>query len=194
MLTQDTLPPALQSLQRWKLDLGHSAWSLQELIKHNSNLYIYRSIFDDSNRIKVNPTFQVLPQDLFELCSCSTSTSGMNWALQVREKCVVHLQLETQAAGMARLSDLPKATHENSIRVQFYCFIFFFSYKLPATLPLLWWEHQYKNQYKWHIGTAWNPAKHLTAGEVAKNEEQKSFRFASLNANSIYLSFYIKIN
>lgn len=41
------------------------------------------------------------------------------------------------------------------------------------------WEYQYITKYKWHVGIGWNSAKHLTAAEVAKNEEQKSFRFTS---------------
>lgn len=56
----------------------------------------------------------------------------------------------------------------------------FFSQKFPATLPLLWWIMTIPiHKYKWHAGTGWNSAKHLTAAEVAKNKEQKSSRFTS---------------
>lgn len=139
------LPSALQSLQRWKLDLGHSAWSLQELIKHNSNLYICVSLFDDSNWIEVNPTFQVLPQDLFELCSCSTTTSVINWVLQVREKCMLNLQLQTWTARMERLNDLHKVIHKNCGKVQFYYSILF-SY-FPCHPPSSGVNHENTNEY-----------------------------------------------
>lgn len=193
------LPPALQSLQRWKLDLGHSAWSLWELIKHNSKLYIYRSLFDDSNRIEVNPTFQVLPQDLFELCSRSTSTAGMNWALQVREKCLLNLQLQTWTAGRDGKTEWFAEGYtwklwQGTVNIIISSFSLLTNSLPPSLFSDESWEYQYRNKYKWHVGIGWNSAKHLTAGEVAKNKEQKSFRFTSPNANSTYLSFHLKIN
>lgn len=57
--------------------------------------------------------------------------------------------------------------------------LFFLTNSLPPSLFCdESWKYQYI-KYKWHVGTGWNSAKHLTAAEVAKNEEQKSSRFTS---------------
>lgn len=92
--------------------------------------------------------------------------------------------------------ELLKVIHENRGKVKLYYFIplFFHKFSAPSLFYNELWEYQYINKYKWHVGTGWNSAKHLTGGEVAKNEEQKYFRFTSSNVNSIYLSFHIKIN
>lgn len=63
--------------------------------------------------------------------------------------------------------------------VLFHPLFFLTNSLLPSLFCDESWEYQYITKYKWHVGTGWNSAKHLTAAEVAKNEEQKSSRFTS---------------